>query len=200
MSDHRESRTHGYFARSRTVDLADLKRAIDALVRQVDEAISAKARTFPRVVECALAMRYRGQAHEVSVPIAPDFDGSQAAWDAVLARFHALHEERYAFSRPGAEVEVIGIEVDHLANRPLPELVPDGEDRADAEPASVRGIFVPEAGAFVSSPIYSAGEVGPGFKAAGPLIVEEPHTSVVVFPGQALSIDEHNAYTIEAVA
>jgi N-methylhydantoinase A len=49
--------------------------------------------------ECEL--RYRGQAHELSVAVAPR---------ATLAeRFHARHRERYGFDEPGGEIEVVSV-------------------------------------------------------------------------------------------
>jgi N-methylhydantoinase A len=49
--------------------------------------------------ECEL--RYRGQAHELSVAVAPR---------ATLAeRFHARHRERYGFDEPDGEIEVVSV-------------------------------------------------------------------------------------------
>jgi N-methylhydantoinase A/oxoprolinase/acetone carboxylase beta subunit len=60
--------------------------------------------------ECEL--RYRGQAHELSVPVAPR---------ATLAeRFHARHRERYGFDDPDGEVEVVSVRVTTVG--PGPEL------------------------------------------------------------------------------
>ena len=51
--------------------------------------------------ECEL--RYRGQAHELSVPVAPRA--------TLEERFHARHRERYGFADPDGEVEVVSVRV-----------------------------------------------------------------------------------------
>jgi N-methylhydantoinase A/oxoprolinase/acetone carboxylase beta subunit len=62
--------------------------------------------------ECEL--RYRGQAHELSVPVAPR---------ATLAeRFHARHRERFGFDDPGGEIEVVSLRVSRVAAGPALEL------------------------------------------------------------------------------
>jgi len=60
--------------------------------------------------ECEL--RYRGQAHELSVPVAPR--------DTLAERFHARHRERYGFDDPDGEIEVVSVRVTTV--RPGPEL------------------------------------------------------------------------------
>jgi N-methylhydantoinase A len=59
-------------------------------------------------VECEL--RYRGQAHELTVPMRP------AA--SLGRRFHARHRERYGFDDPGAEVEVVSMRTSVVAPGP----------------------------------------------------------------------------------
>ncbi len=62
--------------------------------------------------ECEL--RYRGQAHELSVPVAPR---------ATLAeRFHARHRERFGFDDPDGEIEVVSVRVSRVTAGPALEL------------------------------------------------------------------------------
>jgi N-methylhydantoinase A/oxoprolinase/acetone carboxylase beta subunit len=56
-------------------------------------------------VECEL--RYRGQAHELTVPMLPRA--------GLARRFHARHRERYGFDDPGAEVEVVSVRTSVVA-------------------------------------------------------------------------------------
>ncbi|MFN8204826.1 MAG: hydantoinase/oxoprolinase family protein [Solirubrobacteraceae bacterium] len=122
LADIRESRRRGYYARSETVDLVALSEAVAAMVAEADAIVSDHARTLGRVVECGLEMRYKGQTHEVTVPIGTGLEPTPARWEQVLADFDRLHEQRFSFSRPGAEVEVIGLEVDRFALRRKPSL------------------------------------------------------------------------------
>jgi N-methylhydantoinase A/oxoprolinase/acetone carboxylase beta subunit len=62
--------------------------------------------------ECEL--RYRGQAHELTVPVAPRASLAQ--------RFHARHRERFGFDDPDGEVEVVSVRVSSVATGPELEL------------------------------------------------------------------------------
>jgi N-methylhydantoinase A/oxoprolinase/acetone carboxylase beta subunit len=77
--------------------------------------------------ECEL--RYRGQAHELSVPVAPR---------ATLAeRFHARHRERYGFDDPDAEIEVVSVRVTTVESGPELDLPRAPRCAAVRGPASV---------------------------------------------------------------
>jgi N-methylhydantoinase A len=197
VSDIRESRAQGYFARSSMVDLAELQRVIAALVDEADDAMSHNTRAFPRRVDCAVEMRYRGQTHEVAVPVTTDFTPTTANWNALMDRFHNLHTERYGFSRPGAETEIIGVYADRFALRPRPNLWEEERSLATVSSPGSRRIFVPQLLEYVDAAIYPAELVEPGFSAAGPIVVDETHTSVVVLPGQTLKVAHPSAYMIE---
>ena len=62
--------------------------------------------------ECEL--RYRGQAHELTVPVAPRASLAQ--------RFHARHRERFGFDDPDGEIEVVSVRVSSVAAGPELEL------------------------------------------------------------------------------
>jgi N-methylhydantoinase A/oxoprolinase/acetone carboxylase beta subunit len=87
---------------------------------------------FRGEAECEL--RYRGQAHELTVPAAPRA--------GLAARFHARHRERFGFDDPEGEIEVVSVRVSTVQAGPQLEL-----PRA-APTAPVRGpASVPLAGA-----------------------------------------------------
>ena len=74
-------------------------------------------------IECEL--RYRGQAHELTVPLRPP--------STLERRFHARHRERYGFDDPEAEIEVVSVRTSTIVPGPRFEL-----GRVAAVPA-VRG-------------------------------------------------------------
>jgi N-methylhydantoinase A len=78
-------------------------------------------------IECEL--RYRGQAHELTVALRPV---------ATLARrFHARHRERYGFDDPAAEVEVVSLRTSVVAPGASFELERSPGTPAVRGPASV---------------------------------------------------------------
>ena len=199
LADIRESRRRGYYARSETVDLEALADAVAELVAEADGVLSGQARCLERVVMCGLEMRYKGQTHEVTVPIGEHLEPTPERWAALLRDFDRLHEERFSFSRPGTEVEVIGLEVDRFAKRPKPEINAIVEGSPDVAHTRERAVYFASAGGYRPTPVYAGAALGVGFSATGPLIVEEDNTSVVVLAGQRVEVTEGNLYAIEAI-
>jgi N-methylhydantoinase A len=144
-------------------------------------------------------MRYKGQTHEVTVPIGEHLEPTPECWAALLRDFDRLHEERFSFSRPGTEVEVIGLEVDRFAKRPKPEINAIVEGSPDVAHTRERAVYFASAGGYRPTPVYAGAALGVGFSATGPLIVEEDNTSVVVLAGQRVEVTEGNLYAIEAI-
>ncbi len=62
--------------------------------------------------ECEL--RYRGQAHELSVPVAPRA--------SLAERFHARHRERFGFADPDGEIEVVSVRMSRVTAGPALDL------------------------------------------------------------------------------
>ncbi|HEY2868096.1 MAG TPA: hydantoinase/oxoprolinase family protein, partial [Gaiellales bacterium] len=78
-------------------------------------------------VECEL--RYRGQAHELTVALRPRA--------SLATRFHARHRERYGFDDPDAEIEVTSVRTSVVAPGAGYELDRAGRVPAVRGPASV---------------------------------------------------------------
>ena len=78
-------------------------------------------------VECEL--RYRGQAHELTVALRPRA--------SLATRFHARHRERYGFDDPDAEIEVTSVRTSVVAPGAGYELDRAGRVPAMRGPASV---------------------------------------------------------------
>jgi N-methylhydantoinase A len=79
--------------------------AVASVMRPLDEflADTPSAPRAPRggTIEIECELRYRGQAHELTVPLRPRA--------GVARRFHARHRERYGFADPEAEIEVVSV-------------------------------------------------------------------------------------------
>jgi N-methylhydantoinase A/oxoprolinase/acetone carboxylase beta subunit len=107
--------------------------AVTSVMRPLAEFLDEHA-DRPRVprggsieVECEL--RYRGQAHELTVPLRPRA--------SLARRFHARHRERYGFGDPGAEIEVVSVRTSIVAPGVPYELVRVAGTPAVRGPASV---------------------------------------------------------------
>lgn len=166
------------------------------LVSQAMEAVAANAASGLREMgEAALDVvrlvdvRYRGQAHETSVPFA-----DVSSWDELARRFHQIHAERNGFARPGDPIEVMTVRASALG-RPalqwedLPLPIP--EEESDRGRRQVRFRDGPQEAKVVWRP-----GLGPGDSVLGPAVIEEPQATTLVGPGERAVVHESGALEV----
>jgi N-methylhydantoinase A len=125
-------------------------------------------------------MRYRGQGHEIAVPLP-----TRTYRDGDAALLHATFEEAYRrlYSRviPGVEVEALSWVMLLSAPRPPEaEAVAAIPEPYTPQPARSRPVFDPERGEFIEVPIYERSKLRPAAFIPGPAIIVEAETSTVV--------------------
>jgi len=125
-------------------------------------------------------MRYRGQGHEIAVPLP-----TRPYRDEDSALLHTAFEEAYRglYSRviPGVEVEVLSWVMLLSAPRPVDsETVAPPPEPHTPEPARLRPVFDPETGEFIEVAIHERRDLRPGALIPGPAIIVEDETSTVV--------------------
>jgi N-methylhydantoinase A len=125
-------------------------------------------------------MRYRGQGHEIAVPLPTrPYRGD----DASIFRDAFESEYRRLYSRviPGVEVEILSWVM--LLAAPIPTKTAVATPAAEPyspTPASLRPVFDPETGEFVEVAIHQRSDLKPGALIPGPAIIIEDETSTVV--------------------
>lgn len=138
-------------------------------------------------LDLALDMRYAGQGYEVRVPIDEPMiaDGFEAARRA----FDNEHLERFGHSAPDEAVEVVSYRITARGRVPevrFAEAAPSGRTLADALVGTRRVRF---SGRAVECPVYARDRLDPGLEFAGPAIVDQEDTTVVILPGQPARVD-----------
>jgi len=125
-------------------------------------------------------MRYRGQGHEIAVPVpAARYRSEDAA--ALLAAFEAAYRRLYSRIIPGVEVEVLSWVV--LLSAPVPavdDAPPTLPPAFTPAPARRRPVFDPETADFVDVAIHERASLTPGATIPGPAVIVEDETSTVV--------------------
>ena len=124
-------------------------------------------------------MRYVGQGHEVSVGL-PDGELSAQHRRRIEDAFEETYRALYGRKGPDVPLEVINWRV--VASGPRPEwnlkMPRDAVDR-DARKGSRRAYF-PEREGFVETVIYDRYALKPGMDFAGPAIVEERESTLII--------------------
>ena len=145
----------------------------------------------------ALDLRYVGQDYYLRVYVdIDDLDGERIRSD-----FDRLHEHTYGFANPEFEVEMVNARVFAIGafERPqLPEIGARGSSDGLLEPKARRPVFFD--GAFVEADIYDVTALCADDAIAGPCIIEDPRSTIVVMPGQSATVDRFRNLSIEVAA
>ena len=148
-------------------------------------ALAAEGFAGERVVlAVALAMRYRGQAFEIDVPVG-------AGWDlgAIAAEFHARHARMYGYSDPGRATEVVQMRLRAVGVTAKPVL--GGVAAAAAslpEPDAVRETVF--GGKSWRTPVFHRSSLRAGVGGEGPAMVISGESTNLVAPGWSWRVDE----------
>ncbi len=177
--EHEQSVT--FARRSEDADPADVESRLAELRREVlrrmeNEDVDVAGTDLRHAAD----MRFVGQSYELEVPLAADVDA--AALERAAAEFRALHERTYGHASADAPVEFVNLRA--TARFPLPPparpVAPAG--RA-AGPTGERLVHFPAAPDGAVASVYERGRLGAGDVVAGPAIVEQPDSTIVVHPG-----------------
>ena len=155
----------------------------DAGARLAEQGIAPHERLFERLVEC----RYRGQEHGINVPFTTEDDAA-----AVVARFNALHRERYghALAEP---VQAVTLRLRAHGRLPKPVLrqMPPATGPVDAARIATRDAYCFAERRMKPFPIYARDRLAPGHRFDGPAIVDEGTSTTVVHSDQSVEVEAH---------
>src|SRR5207248_609291 len=155
--------------------------ALLAAMRAEAEAIVRRGEPKAPLTETRSAfMRYRGQGHEIAVPLPVKTYRPEDAGE-LLAAFETAYRRLYSRVIPGVEVEILSWVL--LLSGPIPAAdgsVPALPPGFRPEPARRRMMFDSDAADFVEVAIYERAALGPGAVVPGPAVIVEDETSTVV--------------------
>jgi N-methylhydantoinase A len=207
IADLRVTEVRTFFAEALTVDLARMNDLFAQMIADGEARLPASTAGSPdgaeRIsveLERYADMRYVGEVHEVTVPIRGRTRRiTEQNLRATVKDFHDLHEQLYAHRDPHNPVELLNLRVDIIGRVPRPrasEAAFVGEDSSGAIRARRPVYFGSERG-FVDVPVYDGARLVNGNVMVGPCIIEEPGTTIVVWPGQEALLDRYQNYIIE---
>lgn len=126
--------------------------------------------------------RYRGQAHELTIWV-----GEGDRWRTTLEETLRLYSDEYArvygLSIPDVPVEVVTWRVAAWAPPPALDLPPLPPARGESEPKGWRPVRFERQSDAVATPVYDRSALGTGTTIAGPALIQERETTVVLRPG-----------------
>jgi 5-oxoprolinase (ATP-hydrolysing) len=133
-------------------------------------------------------LRYSGQLSTLGVEVA----GKESLRDS----FERLHERVFGHSRPGHTVEVESLRA--IASTLPPEREAGGEPPAsDARPSGTKRLWSRVGDGWREVPTFRRGDLLPGSCLAGPCIVLDPHSTIVVDAGWSGRVTASGAIVLE---
>ena len=199
ISNYKISKVQSYIARSTNVRLDELNEVFLRLEGEAGALLGDRARVVECVTQRYMDMRYVGQTHEVTVPIRSRTKRvTELNLAATLQNFHELHEQLYSFKRPEEPVEVLSLRLDLVAVREAIKFrsLPFADEDASRAAKGARGVYF-EGEGFRETVVYDGERVCPGNLIAGPAVIEEAETTIVIHPGQEAMLDHYQTYVIE---
>ena len=123
-------------------------------------------------------LRYKGQGFEVRTPMPAGELNADRIGD-VRSRFELAYQERYGHRMDGAAVEAVTWRVGARGPEPPLSIASAGPKDTEAR-KGVRSAWLPDVGGFREVPVYDRYLLAAGDRLAGPAIIEERESTVIV--------------------
>jgi len=191
-----------YIVPAAAVDIEKLKEHWTKLVNRADKFFTEAG--FKReqiIIHYSLNLRYPGQNWSLTVDVdTRDITQNLSFIDAdfcqfIIRRFEEAHEKEYGHFREGEEPEITGVRMVATADIPKPRFSGGfNVKEVDATPSKYRSANLGEG--FGNTPIFHGPTLSPGHRVAGPAIIEETFTTIVVYPGWVAIVDDAGDYQL----
>jgi N-methylhydantoinase A len=142
-------------------------------------------------IERSLDLRYRGQSFDLSVPV----DGERPDLVTVRDRFHTAHERRYGSASPDEPLELVTVRVRVRGVVDPPTL--DAPDRDGTLADAVRETRSVWFDGEHETPVYERSALPTGVEFDGPAVVEGSESTLVVHPGDTVTVDTDANLVVE---
>ena len=155
-------------------------------------ALAAEFATSDALFERHAEMRYRGQRHNIKVPVSGLKEAAQ-----IRAAFERDYKRRYGHADAKAPAEFQALHLSAFARLKQPEIARLPRAAAKSQPAQLRKVYIGNAGGWLDGQIFHRDALEPGFSATGPAVIEEYGSTTLVWPGDRFEIGALHEIRIE---
>jgi N-methylhydantoinase A len=138
-----------------------------------------------------LDLHYEGQQWDVRVALDPNATPAD-----IRTAFEVEYDRQFGHTNPESRINVAKLRVVGIGK--LPPLSDPTFDPIDklVEPFETRPVYAEAVGQFLDTPVYRGTDLHHGQSFAGPAIIEEATTTILVGPHDLVSVDALNNYII----
>ena len=164
------------------VDPHALSAMFDGMHAEAEAVVRLGAPDAPLVETREAFMRYRGQGHEIAVPL-PVRDYDTCIGDELRQWFETQYARVFGRVVPGLEVEALTWALTLSTEQAPAEPDPPPTSNGQAAAAGRRSLFDPGSERAVEAAVYDRSAMTPGCDVEGPAVIVEAETATVVPSG-----------------
>ncbi len=198
IADVRHDFVKSVTSRTSLADPALLNSAYAEMKQTGDEYLTREGVTVKdRYYKKSIDMRYKGQYHELDVPV-PVEEINQNVIEKIVEDFHVMHENLYSY-RDTTDTEIINLRLAAYGKVYTPPLKAQPFVQKDATKhfKGRRNVYFQEEGGFVSTPVYDGDAMQVGNTVQGPAIIEVKTSTIIVPPNATLETTPYDSFLIE---
>jgi N-methylhydantoinase A len=196
-ADLKHNYTRPYTAQAEHADLDRVNALFDEMERTARETLAREGAAPADIgIERSMDVHYYGQVREQNA-LVPDGPVTPETLALTIERFHDKHRRVIGYSEPGYPTVIVRLHLAGVAKivPPPPREIPPGNGDLTAALKERRPAYFTEAGGFTEVPVYNGEKLGAGDVVSGPCIVEERMTTLVLPPGETVTVDPDGSYT-----
>jgi len=200
VSDVRHDYMQAFAANTSRFDLEGVNKVIAELERKamadmVEEGFPEGEVTLSRFADA----KYPAQIHELTIPINSSGALTENSIGEMEQTFHDLHERMFTYNVRESPVDLFHWRV--VAHRKVdaprtPEFTPADQPVSVAQKGT-RKVYFGDIDDYRETTVYDGDALGRGMMVTGPAVVEQENTTIVVFPGQKLEVNEYGDFVLD---
>jgi N-methylhydantoinase A len=170
--------------------LAAIDAALNELAQEAETAIVEMVGPGRSSIVRIADLRYRGQSFEITIPMT-GLDTVQAISDA----FHDAHGRQFGHADRETPIQVVNLRVSSA--RPAPEIRLPHADCIEHRPSPYDRTRLFLGGAWHEAALFRRDQLDPGAEVAGPAIVVQDDTTLLIPKGWDARVDEYSNVVME---
>ncbi|NNF78364.1 MAG: hydantoinase/oxoprolinase family protein, partial [Rhizobiales bacterium] len=170
------------------IDLGAVNRLFDQMVKEATAIVSQGTSATNLSQHRAAFMRYRGQGHEIEVPL-PLRDLEEADLDLMREAYDEAYRAQFHRSVEGMEIEIMNWALMISTPNQTQSQAGSAADLGTVQPAKTRSVYLRGQGAKCEVPVMKRAGLAPGHRFNGPALIVEPQTTTFVDAHYGVEID-----------
>jgi N-methylhydantoinase A len=175
---------------------ASVEKVLQGLEAKLDKFAGRFSYNYPDYsIEYGVEARYKGQIWAIDVPLQSVHLTHETDQERLFAAFHDLHERVMAVRDPDSAIEFLNWRARVTVN--IPRVGREFPSAAEHVARSVhtRTCYFSGTGK-IETPVFKPEDLLPGSRVSGPAVIEEPTTTLVIYPGMAAQVAETGNYLL----